>query len=51
MSIGGAANFLCLTEEPQWGFYEDSVASAAKVFAAVFLVVLFKSFNPYPANE
>ncbi|XP_045169622.2 uncharacterized protein LOC123532281 [Mercenaria mercenaria] len=30
-SKGGAANYICLTEEPQWGFYEESVAAGTQV--------------------
>lgn len=28
---GGAANWLCLTDEPMWGYYEENIDSAAKV--------------------
>ncbi|XP_060580945.1 uncharacterized protein LOC132737625 [Ruditapes philippinarum] len=33
---GGAANWLCLSEQPQWGYYEDNIASGAQIYGAEY---------------
>ncbi|WAQ93732.1 hypothetical protein MAR_006203 [Mya arenaria] len=33
---GSAANWLCLTDSPQWGYYEENVASGAKVYGGEY---------------
>ncbi|XP_052786203.1 uncharacterized protein LOC128221605 [Mya arenaria] len=33
---GSAANWICLTDSPQWGYYEENVASGAKVYGGEY---------------
>ncbi|XP_060569478.1 uncharacterized protein LOC132727894 isoform X2 [Ruditapes philippinarum] len=44
VAVGGAGNFLCLTEEPQWGSYDESRTSGAKVYGAEY------EFSDYHAD-
>ncbi|XP_060569468.1 uncharacterized protein LOC132727890 [Ruditapes philippinarum] len=47
-SPGAASNFLCLTNEPQWGLYEEGVNSGAQVYGAEYE---FKDFHPDKGSE
>jgi len=42
---GSAANWLCLAGDPQWGYYDESVASGAKVSLHVYLRIILYTHN------